>query len=397
MAGALDGIRVLDLSRALAGPFAAMTLGDMGADVVKIEEPAAGDTTRGFPPFWNGISTYYLSTNRNKRGLTIDLASQPGQELLRSMASQADILIESFKTGAMERWGLGSNELLAENPRLIYCAISAAGREGPEKDRGGVDLLMQAYAGLMSITGEADGPPVRTGTSVVDLSTGANAAQGILAALYVRERTGCGQRIDVSLLGSTIAWMTYHAVTWFANGESPSRMGSRHPSVAPYGAFPTQDGFLVVAIAFDSHWRRFCGLVGRPELVDQPELATNAARIANRDLLESVMTEILAERSSTDWVTIMNRAAIPCSPINSVDTALQLPQVRHMGYVATVPHPQIPDLQTPGIHIGLSATPSTIRRHPPGLGEHSIEVLRDYGFSEARIGELLEAGVVSQG
>ncbi len=397
MAGALDGIRVLDLSRALAGPFAAMTLGDMGADVVKIEEPTAGDTSRGYPPFWNGISTYYLSINRNKRAITVDLSRPEGQAIMRDLVAQADILIESFKTGAMERWGLGYEELAAINPRLIYCAISAFGREGPDKHRGGVDVLMQAYAGLMSITGEAGGPPVRTGTSVVDLSAGAHATQGIIAALYVRERTGRGQRIDASLLGTTVAWMTYHAVAYFASGEVPGKMGSMHPSVAPYGAYPTQDGFIVMAIAFDSHWRKFCEVTGRPELANHPEFATNPSRIANRSLLDITMTEILAAKTSAEWQTLFDTASIPCSPVNSLDTVLQLPQVEYLEYVTDVEHPAIDGLRMPGIHLGMSETPHTIRRYPPALGEQTSEVLREFGYSEKQIAELLAAGVVTQG
>ena len=394
MAGALEGIRVLDLSRALAGPFAAMTLGDMGADVVKIEEPGNGDTTRGFPPFWNGQSTYFLSTNRNKRAITIDLTRPVGQEIIRRLARDADILIESFRAGAMERWKIGWDELREINSRLIYCAISAAGREGPDKDRAGVDLLMQAYAGLMSITGETGGAPVRTGTSVVDLSTGANAAQGILAALYVRERTGKGQRIDVSLLGSTIAWMTYHAVSYFATGEVPQRMGSSHPSVAPYGAFPTRDGFLVVAIAFDSHWRTFCEAAGSPELAGHPHLETNAARIENRGLMEETVTSILAERSALEWASLMDAAGIPCSPIHTLDQVLELPQALHQGYVAPVPHPDISDLRMPGIHIGFSDTPGSIRLPPPRLGEHNHEVLGEAGYSSSEIDALDNSGVI---
>jgi formyl-CoA transferase/CoA:oxalate CoA-transferase len=394
MTGALEGIRVLDLSRALAGPFAAMTLGDMGADVVKIEEPGVGDTTRGFPPFWNGESTYYLSTNRNKRAITLDLTKPAGQDILCRLAGEADILIESFRAGAMERWNAGWDTLREINPRLIYCAISAAGREGPEKDRAGVDLLMQAYAGLMSITGESAGTPVRTGTSVVDLSTGANAAQGILAALYVRERTGKGQRVDVSLLGSTIAWMTYHAVAYFATGNVPQRMGSSHPSVAPYGAFPTRDGFLVVAIAFGSHWKKFCEVTGTPEYIDHPMLNTNAARIENREFMEATVTAILSERSALEWGGLMDAAGIPCSPIHSLDQVMSLPQALHMGYVATVPHPEIDDLRMPGIHISFSDSPSSIRLPPPRLGEHNHEVLKEAGYTSSEIEAFESAGVI---
>ncbi|MEZ4499832.1 MAG: CoA transferase [Thermomicrobiales bacterium] len=396
MSGALEGIRVLDLSRALAGPFAAMTLGDMGADVIKIEEPRSGDTSRGYPPFWNGVSTYYLSINRNKRGLTVDLSTPEGQEIIRTLVASSDVLIESFKTEAMEQWGIGYDSLRIINPRLIYCSISAFGREGPDRHRGGVDILMQAHAGLMSITGEAGGPPVRTGTSVVDLSAGAHATQGILAALYVRERTGKGQRIDTSLLGTTVAWMTYHAVAFFASGQVPGKLGSMHPSVAPYGAYPTQDGFIVMAIAFDSHWRKFCEVTGRPELAADVALGTNASRIANRALLDETMAQILAARTSADWQSLFDAAAIPCSAVNSLDTVMELPQVEYMRYVTDVEHPTIEGLRMPGIHIGMSETPGTIRRHPPALGEQSTEVLREFGYSDDQIADLLSAGTVTQ-
>jgi len=380
--GALDGIRVLDLSRALAGPYAAMHLGDMGADIIKVEDPGAGDTTRGFPPHWNGESTYYMSTNRNKRGIVLDLNSERGREIALALALRSDILIENFRVGQMEKWGLGWERLHEFHPRLIYCAISAAGREGPDKDRIGVDLLIQAYAGLMSITGEADGEPVRTGTSSVDLSTGATALSGILAALYHRERTGEGQRIDVSLLGTTIAWMTYHAVAYFATGIAPGRTGSHHPSVAPYGGYPTGDGYLVVAIAFDNHWAKFCELVGRPELIDDPRFARNPDRVKNRAELDPIMTEILSTRGAVEWGAVMDTAGIPCSPIHDLAQALSLPQVEYQEYVAAVPHPDIPDLRMPGIPIRFSATPSSITRHPPKHGEHTAEVLAELGLSD---------------
>jgi crotonobetainyl-CoA:carnitine CoA-transferase CaiB-like acyl-CoA transferase len=314
--------------------------------------------------------------------------------VLRRLAADADILIESFRAGAMERWNAGWETLHAINPRLIYCAISAAGREGPDKDRAGVDLLMQAYAGLMSITGEPGRPPVRTGTSVVDLTTGANAVQGILAALYVRERTGQGQRVDVSLLGSVVSWLSYHVVGHFATGETPQPMGSRHPSVAPYGTFPTRDGFLVVAVALDSSWKRFCAAVGRPELVDHPRLGKNAGRITHREELESLLEQILCERTADEWVEIMDRHGVPASPINTIDKVVNLPQVLHQELVVDLPHPDIPELRTQGMAIKLSDTPGTIRRPPPKLGEHTDEVLRELGYPPERIGQLRESGAL---
>lgn len=392
--GALEGLRVLDLSRALAGPFAAMTLGDMGADVIKVEEPGSGDTTRGFPPFWNGVSTYYLSANRNKRSITVNLGHEEGRRIVRDLASQSDILIESFRTGAMERWGLGWETLHAECPRLIYCAISAVGRDGPEKDRPGVDLLIQAYGGLMSLTGEPDGLPVRTGTSVVDLSTGATAVQGILAALYVRERTGVGQRVDVSLLGTTVAWLSYHAVAYFATGRNPRPLGSHHPSVAPYGAYPTRSGFLVVAIAFDSNWRTFCDVLGASALAADARFATNPDRIANREELDASLIELLATKSAEEWAGLMDAAGVPCSPINSLDTVLSLPQVLHQEYVVDLPRDDVPELRMPGMPLKLSATPGSLRLPPPRLGEHTGEILAALGRGPAEIERLRASGVV---
>lgn len=394
MQHALDGIKVVDLSRALAGPFAAMTLGDLGADVLKIEEPESGDATRGFPPFWNGESTYYMSANRNKRSLTLNLDATEAQEIVKRLVADADVLIESFRAGAMEAWGLGWETVREINPRLIYCAVSAVGRTGPDKDRAGVDLLMQAYAGLMSITGAADGEPVRTGTSVVDLATGANAVQGILAALFVRERTGKGQRIDVSLLGSVVSWLSYHAVAYFASGELPLRMGSRHPSVAPYGAFPTRDGYLVVAVALDSSWRRFCQALDREDLTCDPRFARNPQRIENRAELESLLTGILAEKGAAEWAVIMDRHGVPCSPINTIDTVLALPQVLQQALVIDLPRKDIPDLRMPGIAIGLSETPGSARLPPPRLGEHTDDVLSQLGYDSAGIARLRDEGVV---
>lgn len=394
MSGALDGIRVVDLSRHLAGPFAAMTLGDLGADVIKIEAPDRGDDTRGYPPFWNGISCYYLSANRNKRSLTVNLQSPEGQEIARRLVRESDVLIENFRPGATDRWGLGYEDLRAINPRLIYCAISAVGRDGPDRDRAGVDLLMQAYGGLMSITGEARRPPVRVGTSVVDLTAGANAVQAILAALYVRERTGRGQRVESSLLEGQVSWLTYHAVSYFGTGQVPERIGSSHASVAPYGAYPTGDGFLVIAVASDALWRRFCHALERPELIEDPRFATNAERCAQRAELDGVLIPILAESDSQSWAVRMDAAGVPCSPVNTIDTVLSLPQIAHRGMVVETPREEIPDLRLPGIAIKLDETPGSIRLPPPALGEQTDEVLSQFGYSVEEIARFRSSGVV---
>ncbi|HQY30413.1 MAG TPA: CoA transferase [Thermomicrobiales bacterium] len=391
----LDGLLVIDMSRALAGPWAAMTLGDLGAEVIKIEDPRGGDVTRGYPPFWNGESAYYMSANRNKRSVTINLESAAGRAVIRELVAKADVLIESFRTGAMETWGLGAEELLALNPRLIYCAVSAVGRDGPDKDRAGVDLLMQAYAGLMSITGEPGRAPVRTGTSVVDLTTGANAVQSILAALYVRERSGQGQRVDVSLLGSVVSWLSYHAVGYFATGVVPQAMGSAHPSVAPYGTYPTREGFIVIAVALDSSWKRFCLAVGRPDLIDHPDLARNADRIRNRNMMDDLIAEILVAKTAAEWTGIMDAHGVPASPINSIDTVVGLPQTLQQELIVSIPHPQIPDLRTQGIALKLSETPASIRRHPPLLGEHTEEVLAELGRTSTEIATLRTEGVIA--
>jgi crotonobetainyl-CoA:carnitine CoA-transferase CaiB-like acyl-CoA transferase len=394
MSAPLDGIRVIELSRHLAGPFASMTLGDLGADVLKVEPPGRGDDTRGFPPFWNGESCYFLSANRNKRSITLNLGSSDGQEILRRLVADADILIENFRAGTMERWGLGYDDLREINPRLIFCTISAVGSDGPDRDRAGVDLLMQAYAGLMSITGEEGRPPVRVGTSVVDLTAGANAVQAILAALYVRERTGAGQRVESSLLEGQVSWLTYHAVSHFASGETPGRLGSAHGSVAPYGAFPTGDGYLVVAVATDALWRRFCLAIERPDLVDEPRFATNPMRCQNRDDLEPELIAVLASESAVEWANRMDAAGVPCSPVNSIDTVLSLPQVLHRQMVVDTPRSDIPDLRLPGIAIKLSETPGTVRLAPPRLGEHTRHVLAGLGYDEAAMDQLSEGGVI---
>ena len=394
MNGPLEGIQVLDLSRHLAGPFAAMTLGDLGAEVIKVEAPGVGDDTRRFPPLWNGTSAYYLSTNRNKRGIAVNLKSSEGQQIVRNLIVESDILIENFRPGTLERWGLGFDALQEVNKRLVYAAVAAFGQDGPDRDKAGVDLLMQAATGLMSITGESGRPPVRAGTSLIDLTAGANAVQGILAALYARERTGVGQRVDVSLLGAGVSWLTYHATGYFATGEVPQRMGSTHGAVAPYGAYPTSDGFLVVAVATDNLWKRFCQAIGLDTLVDDERFLSNPDRTANRDALDSVIEPVLAAKSTAAWTEILTTAGVPCGPVNTIDGTLSMPQVVHDDLVVDVPHPDIPDFRMPGIAIKLGGTPGTVRYPPPGLGEHTDDVLTNLGYDRPSIERLRCEGVI---
>jgi len=394
MTGPLQGLKVLDLSRHLAGPFAAMTLGDLGADVIKVEAPGRGDDTRHFPPSWNDISTYYLSTNRNKRGVTLDLKTPRGQEIARTLAAESDIVIENFRRGTTERFNLGYDDLNEINPRIIYAAVSAFGSDGPDRDKAGVDLLMQAATGLMSITGEQGHPPVRAGTSLIDLTCGANAVQGILAALYVRERTGLGQRIEVSLLGAGVSWLTYHATAYFATGEVPERMGSHHGAVAPYGAYPTKDGFLVIAVATDALWRRFCGVLGLDAEVDDPRFARNTDRLTNRAVLDELLMPVLAQKIADEWSELLSSAGVACGPVNTLDRTLSMPQVLHDELVVDLPHPRIPDFRMPGLAIKLKGTPGTIRRPPPELGQHNDEVLTELGFDRDQIENLRRGGVI---
>lgn len=394
MSGPLEGIKVVEFARHLAGPFAGMTLGDLGADVIKIEVPRRGDDTRRFPPYWNGESAYYLSTNRNKRSITLHLSSIDGQQIAAQLIKEADILIENFRPGTLERWNLGYDYLHELHPRLIYCSVSAFGSTGPDRNRPGVDLLMQAASGLMSITGEPDRPPVRAGTSLIDLTAGANAVQGILAALYARERTGKGQRVDVSLLGAGVSWLTYHLTGYFATGEVPGPLGSRHASVAPYGAYPTKDGFLVVAVATDALFDRFCRAIELPELLLDERFISNPQRVEHTAVLDEQISQRLVERSAAEWEAILTQAGVASGQVNTLDQVAQMPQVAHDELVVDIPRPDIPELRMAGIAIKLSDTPGSIRRHPPALGEHNDEILTELGFSENEQHRLRSSGIV---
>ena len=370
MSGPLAGLLVADFSRVLAGPFATMLLGDLGADVVKVEHPEGGDETRAWgPPFSGGHSTYYLAVNRNKRSVALDLKSDPGRRAARALALRADVLVENFKAGTLERLGLGHGELGRENPGLVWCSISGFGR-GAGAELPGYDFLVQAMSGLMSITGPAGGEPTKVGVALVDVLTGLYAFGGVLAALHERERTGRGQRVEVSLLGSALASLVNQASSYLCTGRPPRAMGNRHPSITPYETLATADRPLVVAVGNDGQFARLCRVLGVAGAAADPRFATNADRVANRDDLVALLEEALAARGAAQWVAALGEAGVPCGLVNDVGEAFALADRLGLDPVADVDG--VPQVADP---IALSATPASYRLAPPALGEHTAEVL----------------------
>ncbi|HLW46243.1 MAG TPA: CoA transferase [bacterium] len=400
-AGPLAGVRVVDASRVLAGPFCGMLLGDLGADVIKIERPGAGDETRAWgPPFVEQPggpardATYYLSVNRNKRSLTLNLSVEAGRDVLARLARAADVFLENFRPGTQASLGADWDTLSRLNPRLIYCSVSGFGPVGPDRHKLGYDLLMQGATGLMSTTGEPGGPPVRAGVAVIDLATGATAAGAVLAALYTRERTGRGQRIDCSLLGTGVAWMTYAAQSYFATGRQPAPSGSGHPNLVPYQAFQDADGrWFLVAVGTDEQWRRFCRALDLPYAAD-PRYATNAGRVAHRDELIPDLTRRFAAAPAASWLERLEPAGVPVGPVRGLAEVFQDPQVQALGLDAAVSHPAYGRLRTVGTPVAFSATPASLRLAPPLLGQHTDEVLAELGYSAGEIERLRGAGTV---
>lgn len=391
----LAGIRVLDLTRVLAGPYCTMLLGDLGADVVKVEPPGRGDDTRHWgPPFVGGESAYYLSINRNKRGITVNLKSEAGQEIVRRLATEADVVVENFKTGTLVEWGLDYASLRALNPRLIFLSITGYGQTGPMRQRAGYDLIIQAEGGIMSITGPEDGPPYKVGVAIVDITTGMTAANAILGALFYRERTGEGQAIDLSLYDTHLSWLANVASSYLVSGEPAQRYGNAHQSLVPYEVFATADGYVAVGIGNDRQFSKLCALMGREAWATDPRFATNPARVANRDTLLPLVRAVFTERTTEAWLADLGGLGIPSGMVNSVEEALRHPSAIARGMVTEISHPTGGKVRQVSAPAKFSATPTSIRRPPPLLGEHTTEVLSELGYSGDEIKKLRASGAI---
>jgi len=392
----LEGIRVLDLSRIIAGPFCSQILGDMGAEVIKVEQPGVGDDSRTWgPPFKNGESAYFFCINRNKKSITVDMKNPRGKAIIRELAKRSDVLLENFKPGTLAKLGLDWDVLGQENPRLIFCSISGFGRTGPSADRGGYDVIVQAMGGLMGITGEPDGAPVKVGVAMTDICTALYAHGAILAALYARDRTGVGQRIDVSLLETQIAALINIASSYLNAGEIPGKWGTAHVNIVPYQAFRMQDGSMIIGAANDRLWVKLCDAIGLPEVGRDPRYATNAQRVAHRDEIVRRLEARLATKTRKEWETTLAPTGIPCGPINRMDEVFADPQVQHLEMVLEEEHPTAGTIRMVRNPVSFSLTPVDLRQVPPRLGEHTEEVLHGLlGYSAAEVEALRAAGVV---
>jgi crotonobetainyl-CoA:carnitine CoA-transferase CaiB-like acyl-CoA transferase len=392
----LAGIRVLDLTRVLAGPYCTMFLGDLGADIVKVEEPGVGDDTRLWgPPFVGGESAYFLCINRNKKSLSLNLKSEQGAELLRKLAARADVLVENFRPGTMARLGLGDQELRAVNSQLIYASLSGFGADGPMKDWPGYDLIIQAWGGLMSITGMPDGGPTKVGVAIIDIVAGLMLGKAIVAALFARERTGIGQKIETSLLEAEVACLINAGSNYLVGGSVPGRWGNAHPNIVPYQSFETRDGYLVVGVASEAIWRRLCGGIGRPELTDDPRFAKNPQRVENREELIQILASAFRDRDTATWMSLLSQAGVPCAPVQTIDQVFNAPQVKHREMVTEIEHPTAGRIRMAGLPVKLSATPASIRLPPPLLGQHTAEILATWlGLDANSIEQLKNDGVV---
>ena len=394
--GALAGVRVLDLTRILAGPLCTMTLGDMGADVIKVEPPGAGDDTRSWgPPFAEGESAYYLGVNRNKRSITLNMAVKSGQEVLAGLIKKSDVLVDNFKVGTLEKWGFGNDWLEANAPRVIRCSITGYGATGPKAGLPGYDFILQAESGLMGITGEPDGTPMKYGVAIVDICTGMLACNSILAALNARHSTGRGQHVEVSLFDTGLAMLANVAANHLVSGKDAGRFGNGHPNIVPYTAYPTCDDMIAVAVGNDTQFGKFAAALGQKKWATDPRFTKNPDRIAHRDALDALIKQELLREGADFWIEKLMAVGIPCGRINSVAQALAAPHAIAREMVTTVEHPTAGKVKMLGMPYRFSDTPASIRRSPPLLGQHTEAVLREeLGFSDARIIELRAEKVI---
>jgi glutaryl-CoA transferase len=395
-AGALDGVRVLDLTRILAGPTCAMLLGDMGAAVIKVEPVGQGDDTRSWgPPFVGGESAYFLGTNRNKRGMTLNTASAAGKQILGSLIARSDIVVENYKTGTLEKWGFGEDWRVAHAPRTIRCSITGYGTSGPKANLPGYDFILQAESGLMSICGAADGEPMKYGVAIVDLVTGLLACNAILGALQARQRSGRGQHVEAALHDSGLFMLANVASNYLASGKDARRFGNGHPNIVPYTTFPARDGMVAVAVGNDAQFVRFAALLGHAEWSGDERFARNRDRVVNRETIEALIRDVLISDDAEVWLTRMKAAGIPCGRVNSVAQALAEPQCAAREMVREIDHPAAGRFRALGPPIRLRDTPASIRLPPPVLGEHTDEILRnELDFGDERIAQLRRDGVI---
>jgi formyl-CoA transferase len=392
----LEGFQVLDLSRVLAGPYCAMMLGDLGAEVIKVERPGTGDDTRAWgPPFTGGESAYYLCANRNKKSITVNLKTSAGQDIIRQLARSSDVLIENYKVGELAALGLGYEHLKLLNPQLVYCSITGYGQNGPDKDLPGYDFIIQGRGGVMSITGETDGEPMKVGVAVVDITAGLFAANAIQAALLARVKTGRGQAIDISLLDSQVAWLANVASSYLVSGQQPKRFGNAHPTIVPYQSFRARDDFFCLAVGNDVQWRKLCEVLRRADLAEDERFRTNPARVQHRDQLIPLLQEVFVTEEIAFWLHEIALAGIPCGPVQTLDQVLVDPQVIAREMVWIVDHPTAGEVRLVGSPLKLSDTPVASPRHPPLLGEHTDEVLTTrLGYSVEQVTRLRAQGIV---
>jgi crotonobetainyl-CoA:carnitine CoA-transferase CaiB-like acyl-CoA transferase len=395
--GPLAGMRVLELAQIMAGPTCGMMLADMGADVIKVEKLPGGDDSRGYrEPRVNGVSAPFMILNRNKRGIALNLKHPQGKEILLRMVKDADVLTENYRRGTLEKLGLGYDVLSKVNPGLIYCSVSGYGRDGPYGDKGGFDLIAQGFSGLMSVTGEPGRPPVKTGNSIADINAGILATVGIAAAYAHKLKTGRGQVVDTSLMEAALQQTYWHAAIYFATGESVGPTGSAHLLTAPYQAFRAADGWINIGGANQANWERIAEVLGHPEWRDDPRFATNTARMQNLDALTTMMNAVLATRSKAEWIAVFDAAGVPVGPVNTIGEALSHPQTLARKMVVDLEHPQAGPTKALGCPIHFSETPTQITRPAPMLGEHSRELLKEYGYSDAEIDGFLADGVIEE-